>query len=352
MKALFLAGGSGTRLWPLSRKTRPKQLHVLFGEKSMMTQTVDRVRDLVDAKDIWIITAETYLEVVSQQCPSIPVSHLITEPFPLGTNLAVGLGLVNLLATDPEAIVLLGWADSYVGDEAAFTKAVDLAREVAARLGGVLLTAPPTYPATCYGYIETGEVLGENPGAFKIKNFEEKPTIAKAREFIKTGKHFWNSGFSVWRASYLLELMREHSPEHYQALQSYASCIGTPMTPSQIGSLFSKLEPLSIDKAVFEKASGLAAVPVSMDWNDIGSWSAVYDVQTGLQETVSLGEVVSIDTEKCLMMSNGRLIATLGLSDLVIVETQDVVLVVHKDQTERLKELHEAVRNQSGDKYL
>lgn len=124
------------------------------------------------------------------------------------------------------------------------------------------------------------------------------------------------------------------------------------MTPSQIGSLFSKLEPLSIDKAVFEKASGLAAVPVSMDWNDIGSWSAVYDVQTGLQETVSLGEVVSIDTEKCLMMSNGRLIATLGLSDLVIVETLDVVLVVHKDQTDRLKELHDAVRNQSGDKYL
>lgn len=352
MKALFLAGGTGTRLWPLSRASKPKQLHTLVGDKSLMTQTIERVRDIVDRKDVWIITAERYLQQIAEQCPGVPKSQFITEPFPLGTGLAIGLGLIHLSPKHSDAVVLLGWADSYVGNVEIFTAALKQAEQLVSLVEGVMLVVPPTYPAKCYGYIETGEPLGGDLGASAIVKFEEKPSYKRAKELVETGKHFWNSGFSVWRVSALLDLMREHMPDHFDALQKFAPTIGTDREQAQMRDSFSGLEPISIDRAIFEKATGLAAIPVAMGWSDIGSWGALYDVRKTNDETLTRGAVVTVDTDNCLILSEGRLIATLGISDLVIIETDDAILVVHKDQTERLKELYEKVEKFGGDKYL
>ena len=351
MKALFLAGGAGTRLWPLSRKRQPKQLHALVGDRSLITQTVERVADVISPEDVWIITGEDLRDRVSEHCPWVPWEHLITEPYPLGTNLAVGLGLIHIAAEDPDATILLSWADSYVGNVAAFISALKQAEQLVSTFEGVILAVPPTYPATCYGYME---VAGDEPGsgALKIIRFEEKPTLERATVLSKTGRHYWNSGFSVWRASSLLGLMKEHVPDHYDALIKVASVLGTPDEANLTTQCFEHLPPVSIDTAIFEKAANMAAIAAAMDWSDIGSWGALYDVQERGGENVTKGPVVTVDTNKCLIYSKHRLVATLGISDLVIVETDDAVLVVHKDQTERLKELYDEVKKIGGDKYL
>jgi mannose-1-phosphate guanylyltransferase len=352
MKALFLAGGAGTRLWPLSRVDRPKQLHALIGDRSLITQTVERVGDVIAPEDVWIITGESLKKQIAEHCRLVPASHLITEPYPLGTNLAVGLGLMHLAAEDPHVTILLGWADSYVGNEAAFIEALKEAEQLISDVEGIFLGAPPTYPATCFGYIEAGEPVNENTHAKSIARFEEKPPLDRAEEFVRSGRHFWNPGFTIWKVSKLLDLMREHIPQHFEALQAIAPYIGTRTLNEKITENFDGLEPTSIDNAIFEKASGLAVIPVSMAWNDIGSWGALFDVRSDGNDLVASGETVTVDTHNCLIHSTGRLIATLGVSDLVIVETADAVLVVHKDETERLKELHDEVKRSSGKKYL
>jgi mannose-1-phosphate guanylyltransferase len=356
MIALFMAGGSGTRLWPLSRENNPKQLHKIVGEKSLMTQTVERIAPMIAPSDIWIVTNRRYAEQIASHAPEVPVEQIITEPFPLGTNLAVGLGAVHIARQDPDAVILVGWADSYIGHEQAFRNALQKAELLAPEVDGVILAVEPTYPATAYGYIEAGDAIDGHESAFRINRFEEKPTADRAAQFFNSRTHFWNPGISVWKVSRLLDLIRQFKPDHYNALQFVAGAIGTPDEQAAVEEAFSELDRMPIDNAIFEKASNMATIPVNLDWNDIGSWSAIYDVQSnGIGNSgsnVTRGSVVSVDTDKCLIYSQKRLIATLGISDLVIVETEDAILIVHKNETERMKELYAEVETYGGAQYL
>lgn len=352
MKALILAGGSGTRLWPLSRENNPKQLHSFVGNASLMTQTVERLTPLIDAKDIWIITNGKYANQISEHSPGVPREQIIAEPFPLGTNLAVGLGVIHIAKSDPDALIFIGWADSYIGNDAAFHGAIRSAGQLAPEVDGVILAVPPSYAATGYGYIETGEPIAGHEGAFRLVRFEEKPELERATSFFRGGRHFWNPGISIWKASKLLDLMKEFKPDHYAALQNVVPTIGTPDELSQMEESFRDLDRMAIDHAIFEKATHIAAIPVDLDWNDIGTWSAIYDLRSKDSTNVTRGPVVTVDTDGCLIYSDKRLIATLGVSDLVIVETEDAVLIMHKNETERLKELHAKVKVFGGTKYI
>jgi mannose-1-phosphate guanylyltransferase len=356
MIALFMAGGSGTRLWPLSRENNPKQLHKIVGEKSLMTQTVERIAPMISPSDIWIVTNRRYAEQIADHAPEVPVRQIITEPFPLGTNLAVGLGAVYIARQDPNAVILVGWADSYIGHEQAFRDALQKAAHLAPEVDGVILAVEPTYPATAYGYIEAGNEVAGYEGAFRINRFEEKPTADRAEQFFNSTAHFWNPGISVWKVSRLLDLIRRFKPDHYDALQLVAESIGTPDEATVTKEAFANLDRMSIDNAIFEKASNMATIPVNLDWNDIGSWSAIYEVHSNdagnRDNNVTRGSVVSVDTDKCLIYSQKRLIATLGVSNLVIVETDDAILIVHKDETERMKELYAEVKIFGGAQYL
>jgi mannose-1-phosphate guanylyltransferase len=356
LKAVFIAGGAGTRLWPLSREARPKQFHALAGDVSLMRQTVERVLPVIPASDVWVVTGERYAEQTAAELPEVPAAQIVGEPFPLGTNLAVGLGALHVARRDPDAVLFVGWADSYVRDGEEFRRALLAAAGVARATGGVIVGVRPTYPATGYGYIRAGAALGGSEGAYAIAGFEEKPDEARARAFLSDGSYLWNPGMSVWVASRLLELIRLHKPAHHEALMRVEPHLGTPGERAAMEEAFAGLDREPIDTAVFEKAEGLATVVTDPGWSDVGTWAAVYelgaaeggDADPARGANVTRGEVVGLDTAGCLVRAAaGRPVFTLGVSDLVIIDAGDCLLVARRDQAERLKELH-ALAKHSG----
>lgn len=354
LKAVFIAGGAGTRLWPLSREGRPKQFHALAGELSLIRQTVERVLPVIPARDVWIITGARYVELTRAELPEVPPQQIIGEPFPLGTNLAVGLGALHVARRDPEAIIFVGWADSYFRDGEEFRRALLASARVARETAGVIVGVRPTHPATGYGYIRAGEPLQGQEGAYAIAGFEEKPDVARARDFVAEGSYYWNPGMSAWVASRLLELIRRHKPAHHAALLKVEPYLGTEREREAMEEAFAGLDREPIDTAVFERAEGLATVVTDPGWSDVGTWATVYELGAeGQGANATHGEVVALDTSGCLIhAADGRPIFTLGVSDLVIVDAGDCLLIARRDQAERLKELHTLARESGHGRLL
>jgi len=354
LKAVFIAGGAGTRLWPLSRGARPKQFHALAGKSSLMRQTVERVLPVIPAQDVWVVTGARYVEQTRAELPEVPAAQIVGEPFPLGTNLAVGLGALHIARRDPEAVIFVGWADSYFRDGEEFCRALLQSARVARETAGVIVGVRPTHPATGYGYIRAGEAVEGLAGAYRIAGFEEKPDKARARAFLDAGSYYWNPGMSAWVASRLLELIRLHKPAHHAALMKLEPHLGTEREGEAMAEAFAGLDREAIDTAVFEKASGLATVVTDPGWSDVGTWAAVYELGAeGETANATRGEVVALDTNGCLVhAAAGRPVFTLGVSDLVIVDAGDCLLVARRDQAERLKELHTFARESGHENLL
>lgn len=354
LKAVFIAGGAGTRLWPLSRAGRPKQFHALAGESSLMRQTVERVLPVIPAQDVWVVTGARYVEQTRAELPEVPPRQIVGEPFPLGTNLAVGLGALHVARHDPEAVIFVGWADSYFRDGEEFRRALLASARVARETAGVIVGVRPTHPATGYGYIRAGEALEGQAGAYRIAGFEEKPDESRARAFLDDGSYYWNPGMSAWVASRLLELIRLHKPAHHAALMKLEPHLGTEREGEAMEEAFAGLDREAIDTAVFERAEGLATVVTDPGWSDVGTWAAVYELGAeGESANATHGEVVALDTNGCLVhAAAGRPVFTLGVNDLVIVDAGDCLLVARRDQAERLKELHTLARESGHDKLL
>lgn len=345
MVAVFMAGGSGTRLWPLSREDNPKQLHALVGDQSLMAQTVERVFPLIEPRDVWIVTAARYVDRIAEHAPEVSRDHIIAEPFPLGTNLAVGLGALCVSSENPDAVMFVGWADSYIANNEEFRQALARAQYVAPEVDGVILGVKTTYPATGYGYIEMGEPIDGHHDTYRIARFLEKPDPATAVHLHESWKYLWNPGISVWKASRLLDLIAEYKPSHYEALMAVKPFVGTAGFAEAMQKHFADLDREAIDTAVFEKARNLATIPVDLGWSDVGSWSALHEVLAPQGGNVTRGMVVTRDTENCLIYGQDRLIATMGVKDLVVVDAGDAILIAHRDCCDRLKDLHNAIRD-------
>ncbi len=362
MYASILAGGSGTRLWPLSTKETPKQFLRLTGERTMLQETVERVAPLVPADQMYIVTFENYREAVAEQLPMLPREHIVAEPAGRGTAASIGLAATLIAARDPSAVMGSFHADHAIADVAGFRTALRFAEAVARQGYLVTLGISPTYPETGYGYIKFGKPLAHYEGlsAYLVDAFVEKPKREAAEAYLQAGTYVWNSGIFIWRVDRILQEIQRHVPVVGAVLAEIgaaAARTGGRMTPEVervMQAAWPRLqENVTIDVGVLEKAEGIAVIPVSIGWNDIGSWAqvaAMHQPDAAGNAVVGLveGQHLSTETRDTLVFSTtGRRIATAGIAGIVIVDTPDGILVCGKEYAQLVKDLAEQARRQA-----
>ncbi|HEY3282770.1 MAG TPA: sugar phosphate nucleotidyltransferase [Armatimonadota bacterium] len=355
MHAVIMAGGSGTRLWPASRKHHPKQLHALVSDQTLIRETLERILLVVPPEHTWVFTNEGYVSKMRAEVPEVTPEHVVSEPFPLGTSLAIGLAALMVSLEDPTATLLVAWSDNTVTEAEAFREALTLADRAAQKADGVIVGVRPTYAATGYGYIKMGHPLhdGGLEGAYWIERFVEKPNAKTAQEYLEDGGYLWNPGIAVWRVDRLLELFARFCPEEHEALMRLRPALGTEGEAEAIHRELGPLKKEAIDYTIHERAEHLATIPADLGWSDIGTWAALKDVLPPNQgSNLVRGPWTGLHTEGCLIYAKDRLITTLGVTDLVIVDTGDCILVAHRDNSQQVKDLVDRLKEQGHTHYL
>jgi len=358
LHAVVMAGGSGTRFWPKSRRNRPKQLLRLYGDATMLQQTVRRIEPLVPPERVRIITGADQAAAVREQLPQLPPRNVVAEPCPRDTAPCVGLAASIIAREDPEGSMIVMPADHVIEPPELFLKTVRAAVAVIDQDPSAFLTfgIKPTRAETGYGYIERGEKLGmpEGIALHRVAQFREKPDRATAEKFVADGRFAWNSGIFVWRARAILGALNTHRPALAAALRRVANVLGSPAEADAIALEFPRMEKVPIDKAVMEKAENVQVLEVGYDWNDVGDWRALTALVPPDEHGNTIqGDVRPIQSNNCIIVSDGGgLIATLGVDDLVIVQAGGATLVARKDQLDRLKGLVEGLGEAGFGSYL
>jgi mannose-1-phosphate guanylyltransferase len=342
---VILAGGRGTRFWPLSRKRRAKQLLALDGKQTMIQQTVARLAPLAAPRRFWIITNDDLRLAILRQLPKLSPQQIVAEPAGRNTAPAIGLAAFILLRHDPDAVLGLFPSDHVIGDTADYRSTLSRGIDIAAAGENiVVLGIRPTRPETGYGYIESG-ATDEN-GSLHVRRFTEKPDLATARQFVEAGNYFWNSGMFLWRADTLANALREHLPMTAAKLEMIAAAYGTRKFVDTYRRLYPKCENISVDYAILEPRSAkgeaqsrIFCLPSDFGWNDLGSWTALHEhhlskVKTGVSGPVSGSGCFALNAQNNYVHAPGKFVALVGVSNLVIVETEDALLVTTLDQSQ------------------
>lgn len=355
LHAVIMAGGSGTRFWPLSRRARPKQLLDLVGGASLIRQTVDRIRPLVPAERIVVVTGSEHAEALHAEVPEVPRANLLIEPVGRGTAAAIGLAAVVLRARDPEAILAVLPSDHFIRHPERFRAIVEAAAE-ASGAGDYLLTLgmKPTRPETGYGYIRVGERLrtAKDWPVHRVDRFIEKPERVRAEAYVADGRYLWNGGMFVWRADAILDAIRLHLGDVFEGIAEIGLGLGAGNLDAALARVYARLPNVSIDTGVLEKAGNVLVVPAEVGWHDVGSWNALDELLPRREGgNVGVGEHVAIDTRGCVVVSPGKLVATVGVEDLVIVETDDALLVCRKEQAQDVRRVIEALEKRKLEQF-
>ncbi len=340
MKAVIMAGGRGTRFWPASRQSRPKQFLNIAGQRTMLQETMARLDPLLSREDLYVVCEQRYLRDVLNQAPGLAQEQVIVEPLARNTAACVGLAAAHLEEKHPDEVMAVLPADHVIEDIAEFHQALRAAEELAQRGWLVTFGIHPTFPSTGYGYVERGESIGSFQGreAFRAVKFTEKPPTATAREFYRSGRHDWNSGMFVWRVDEIRKRIALQMPRLDGVLEDWKDCRDDVEKARRA---FSDLESISIDYGIMEDAPRVATIPCRLGWSDVGNWRSLHDVlgDDGDGNVFNCTHV-SLDSRNCIVHATaGKLVALAGVENLVVVETPDAVLICHRDRSEDVKEI-------------
>lgn len=357
--AVIMAGGGGTRLWPLSRQSRPKQMLKLTGDRTLFQIAIDRLEGLFKPEQILVVTVADQALLLQRSVPEIPAENYLLEPMPRGTASVVGLAAAALMERDPQAVMCVLTADHFIQAEEDFRSVLAAAR-LAAREGYlVTLGIKPTFASTGYGYIERGEYLGEFAGrpAYRVVKFIEKPDQSRAEMFYASEDYAWNSGMFIWKAAQILDEFERQMPELFSGLGLIQSAWGSSQQDKIVNDVWNGLKSETIDYGIMENAKNVAVLPAAdLGWNDVGSWEALFDVLPTDPDgnIVILANHIGLDTQKSLVFGDGssRLLVTIGVKDLVIIDTGDTLLVCGKDQAQQVRQIVNLLKSEGRTEYL
>ncbi len=353
--AVIMAGGSGTRLWPLSRRGRSKQALQLVGERTMFQHAVDRLAPLFPPERIYVVTREDQCALLSSQVPELPLSNFINEPVGRGTAPAIGLAAIQLRMRDPAAIMAVLTADHYIASTGEFRRVLEAAFAVAPDGPLVTLGIKPISASTGFGYIEQGQRLGITGGfpVFRVERFIEKPAPELAEKMLASGRYCWNSGMFVWRVDRILEEFRSQMPDLYRQLLTVEAALDRPDFKDELLRVWGQVGEQTIDYGVMENARNLVVIPVDIGWIDIGSWASLAELLPADHDgNIFVGPYKEIDTHNTLVFGGKRLVATIGLQDIVIVDSDDALLVCARQREQEVREIVERLKTSGGSQWL
>jgi len=343
--AVIMAGGIGSRFWPESRRDHPKQFLNVFGDASLIQNTVARLQGFIPPERCLIVTHERYVEQTQEQLPAVPPENILAEPISRNTAPCIAYGATRLMADDPDATMIVLPADHVIRNVKRFHEILEVAIETAQQPDAlVTIGITPTHPETGYGYIQfDGDIDPDAPvQAYPVRTFAEKPDLATAERFVDSGDFLWNSGMFIWRADTILGQMKKHLPKAYQAFAEAQDAMGTARERDAVRTAFQESPHISIDYGVMERAESAYVVPGSFGWSDVGDWRAVYEMsEKDEQGNVLRGNTILHDSSRSLVHAEDRLVVLVGIHDTMVVHTDDATLICHKDSTQKVKQVVE-----------
>lgn len=350
---VIMAGGGGTRFWPLSRQEEPKQLLNLSGKDLMINETIDRIATVAEMKDIFVVTNVTQVpKMVQATTGRLSEDHILSEPSARNTSACIGYAAMEIVKKYGDGIMCISPADHFIKNQTEFTRVLKAAVEVAEKENKLVTVGiQPTYPATGYGYIKFDKE--EESVAKTVIEFKEKPNLETAKEYVASGAYAWNSGMFIWKASTILKKFEELLPDVYACIEKIGTVMGTPEEAEVIQTIYPTIPSISVDYGIMEKSSDVLVISGDFGWNDVGSWEnmdVIYDEDEN--GNILVGNQVNIDTKNTISYSKKRLITTVGVENLIIVETEDAILVCDKNRAQDVKLIVDQLKADGKNQYL